>query len=373
MGKYYSLKEILKTESTYNILLGMKGNGKSYAVKDYILSRAFHEKDPFTGEAVDAYEFGYLRRWDLENRGTDIEQYFSDFVCNSDGKNRIKEITGGEYDCISVYQKKIYFAKTDPDTDKIIRGKLIGYAFSMSRVSKYSSLAYPRIGCLVYEEFITNEGYQPDEPSRLMILESTIFRRRDAKIFLIGNTMSRECPYFNEWMLLGVPRQKQGTIDIYKHKTDEKEIKIAVENCENADIENKLIIGRKTKMITTGQWDSEEQPHLPEPLEHYRNIHTFFIRTNNLCYMGRILKHKKQGQPFIFICPHTKDIKDPEHTRILSWQHDLNYLHNKRLLNDLVKYDSLILEMLHTDRVVYSDNLTGTEFKALAKREANFT
>lgn len=373
MAKYYSLKEILKTDSTYHILLGMKGNGKSYSVKDYILQRAYHEKDPFTGEACPDYQFGYLRRWDLENRGADIEQYFSDFVINDDGRRRIHEITGGEYDAISVYQKKIYFSKLDPETDKVIRGKQIGYAFSMSRVSKYSSLAFPNIGCMVYEEFITNEGYQPDEPSRLMILMSTIFRRRNGKVFLIGNTMSRECPYFNEWMLLGVPRQKQGTIDIYKHTTDDgNTIKIAVENCENAEIENKLIIGRKTKMITTGQWDSEEQPHLPEPIEHYRVIWPFFIRTNNLCYFARILKPKEKGEPFIYVCPHTTEIKDPEHTRILSFQHSLNYLHSKRLLTDKVKYDSLILEMFRNGRVVYSDNLTGTEFKNLLKQEACF-
>lgn len=373
MSKFYSLREILKQDCRYNILLGMKGNGKSYSVKDYILQIAFNERDPFTGEPCPEYEFGYIRRWDLENRGADIEQYFSDFVMNSDGRERIKEITGGVYNTISVYQKKIYFAKTDEETGKPIRGKLIGYPFSVSRPSRYSSLAFPKIGIMVYEEFITSDGYQPDEPSKLMILMSTVFRRRSGKIFLIGNTMSRECPYFNEWQLVNVPRQKQGTIDIYKYSTEKDgDIKIAVENCENAGVENKLIIGRKTKMITSGEWDSEEQPHLPEPINHYRIIHTFFVRTNNLTYIGRILKHKIKGEPFIYIAPHTTAIQDPEHTRILSFQHSLNYLHSRKLLTYLVKYDNLILELFVTDRIVFSDNLTGTEFKHLLSAEGFF-
>ena len=371
MSKYYSLKDILKTNCTYNILLGQKGNGKSYAVKDYILQVAYNEKDPYTGADFSNYQFAYFRRWDLENRGASIEQYFADFIQNDDGRQRIKEITGGEYTTITVYQKRIYFANVDEDTGKMIRGKLIGYSFSVARASKYSSLSYPKIGIGVYEEFITNEGYQPREPSTFMILISTIFRRRDAKIFLIGNTMSRECPYFSEWQLLNVPRQKQGTIDIYNHHTDDGSvISIAVENCDTVEMENKLIIGRRTKMITSGQWDSEEQPHLPEPIGHYKEMHVFFIETENLVYMGRILKKGKET--LLYICPHTTEIKDREHTRIITKRFSLNYLHAARLLTDKLKYDLIIAELLRAEHVAYSDNLTGTEFKELLKREGNF-
>lgn len=367
--KYYSLQDILKTNCTFNILLGQKGNGKSYAVKDYLLYIAYHEADPFTGKPEPEYQFGYFRRWDLENTAGNVEQYFADFILNDDGRERIKEITEGEYSTIVCWQKKIYFANID-EKGKAIRGKLIGYSFSVARTTKYSSLAYPLIGRGVYEEFITTEGYQPNEPSKLVILLSTIFRRRDGKLFLVGNTMSRDCPYFSEWQLVNVPRQKQGTIDIYHQKTDSGEISIAVENCDQIQMENKLIIGRRTKMITSGQWDSEEQPHLPEPLEHYIIKHVFFIRSELLTYMGRILK--KGPELLLYICPHTRDIKDPEHTRILERGFDLNILHNSRLLTDKLKYDLIISEMIRLDRICYSDNLTGTEFKSLLKKEGNF-
>ncbi len=371
--KYYSLKEILKADGgcTFNILLGQKGNGKSYAVKDYILQIAFNERDPFSGDPVECYQFAYFRRWDIELKAADIEQYFTDFIENDDGRRRIEEITDGEYSTISVYQKKIYFANVDEDTGKVIRGKHIGYVFSLARSSKYASLSYPKIGVGVFEEFITDEGYQPKEPSTFVRLLSTIFRHRSPKIFMIGNTLSRESPYFSEFQLINVPRQKQGTIDVYYYRTEDGEIiKIAVENCGTIDVENKFIIGRHQKMITTGQWESEEQPHLPEPLNHYKIVHVFFIETENLVYMGRILKDASSY--LLYICPHTTGIKDRDRTRILTRRFSLNYLHASHLLTDKLKYDLIISELLNLGHVAYSDNLTGTEFKELLKKEGNF-
>lgn len=369
--QYYSLREILKQNCTFNILLGQKGNGKSYSVKDYILQVAYNEKDPYTGEAVECYQFAYFRRWDLELKAADLEQYFADFIENDDGRRRIEEITNGEYTTVSVYQKKIYFANVDPNSGKVERGKHIGYAFSVARASKYASLSYPKIGIGVFEEFVTNEGYQPKEPSTFVMMLSTIFRRRSAKIFMIGNTLSRESPYFSEFQLVNVPRQKQGTIDIYHYKTEDgSDITIAVENCDAVEMENKLIIGRRTKMITTGQWDSEEQPHLPEPITHYKTVHTFFVETENLVYMGRILKNSDSF--LLYICPHTTGIKDRDHTRIITRRFSLNYLHASKLLTDKLKYDLIISELLRLGHVAYSDNLTGTEFKELARRESNF-
>lgn len=363
--KYYSCKKILETGAEYLILLGMKGNGKSYSVKEYFLEVAYNEKDPFTGAPEPNYQFAYFRRWDLENKAANVEQYFSDLVYNSDGRERIREITHGEYSAVCCWQKKIYFCNYDED-GKVKRGKLIGYTFAVSRYSKYSSLAYPLIGRGVYEEFVTNEGYLPDEARNFVILVSTIFRHRDARIFMIGNTLNRENPFFGEFGLVGVPGMKQGEIHLYNVAVDEEtNLKVAVENCEKLDVKNKLIIGRAAKMITTGQWDSDPQPHLPEPLINYKVRFTFFIETELLTYMGRILQ--KRADIFLYICPHTKEIRDRENTRILGYKDTLNYLHSKELLTDKLKYDLIISESMRLGRVVYSDNLTGTEFKRLMK------
>ena len=166
--KYYNNENILKTECEYMLQLGERSNGKSYADKIYLLKCAWNEKDPYTGEPLPDYEFAYIRRWDLEIKGKDVEQYFSDMVINNNGDRPINEITGGAYDQVTVYQRRIYFARIDED-GKVIRGKLIGHCFAITQETHYKSLAYPNIGRAVFEEFITNSGYLEKEPQRLLV------------------------------------------------------------------------------------------------------------------------------------------------------------------------------------------------------------
>lgn len=39
--KYYSLKRILKENAEYNLLLGERSNGKSYATKEHCVRKAY--------------------------------------------------------------------------------------------------------------------------------------------------------------------------------------------------------------------------------------------------------------------------------------------------------------------------------------------
>ena len=61
--KYYSLENILKHNAQYNILLGMRSNGKSYAVKYHVLQKAYNHKGNFI----------YMRRYKDYIKGKDVE------------------------------------------------------------------------------------------------------------------------------------------------------------------------------------------------------------------------------------------------------------------------------------------------------------
>lgn len=85
-------------------------------------------------------------------------------------------------------------------------------------------------------------------------LVSTIARRDSVRVFMIGNTINRLCPYFTEWELSHVKEQAQGTIDIYTHSTnqiDEEgqpiEIVIAVEYCANSGKNSQMFFGKNRK------------------------------------------------------------------------------------------------------------------------------
>ena len=375
--KYYNNEAILKTDCEYMLQLGERSNGKSYADKLYLLRCAWDEKDPYTGEPLPEYEFAYIRRWDLEIKGKDVEQYFADMVVNGKGEEVIKEITGGEYETVAVYQRRIYFAKVDPETGSLIRGKLIGHCFAITQETHYKSLAFPKVGRAIFEEFITNSGYLEKEPQRLLALISTIFRRRRGRIFLVGNTISRACPYFGDWGLSGVLRQDKGTICIYNQETDQIDpdgmqivVRIAVEFCENSGHNSKMFFGQSAKMITSGDWESEVQPHLEYFYEEYRRITDMIFELDGLAYRAQLL-YDPEERPLVYIYPLNK-IPDDERRkkRIISDNYSLNVNQTRGWVDKRFRYDRIYMTLLSAGKYAFSDNLTGTEFLLSARNHA---
>lgn len=364
--KYYSNKRILEAGADYMLQLGERSNGKSYSDKYYLLYNAFHEKDFYTHFPLDYPQFAYIRRWDLEIKGKDVSQYFADMP--------VGEITGGAYDTVDVYQRRIYFGRTDPETGKVYRGKEIGHCFAITQETHYKSLAYPRIGFAIFEEFITDSGYLQKEPSRLFNLLSTIFRRRGGKIFLVGNTISRACPYFGDWGLSGVLRQDRGTIAIYTQETDQQTddgqpvvIRIAVEFCENSGNNTKLFFGQKAKMITSGEWESEAQPHLEYDYDAYTLVNDMIFENTGLAYRAQLLQDPK-GRPLVYVYP-LNQITEKERAakRIISDRYSLNVNQTSGWVDIKYKYDKIYLGLLQQGKVAFSDNLTGTEFLLMLK------
>ena len=367
--KYYSNENILKADCEYMLQLGERSNGKSYSDKWYCLKIAWDEKDPYTGEAISDYQFGYIRRWDIEIKGKEVEDYFSDLVLNDNGDRAIYDITGGAYDFVSVYQHHMYFAKTDPETGRVIRGKEIGRCFAITQDTHYKSLAFPKIGRAIFEEFITDSGYLEKEPKRLISIVSTIFRRRRGRVFLVGNTITRTCPYFGDWGLSGVLRQDQGTICIYKQETDQQDedgnpiiIRIAVEFCENSGKNSKMFFGSSAKMITSGAWDSEAQPHLEYYLDEYERLNDMIIELDGLTYRLQLLVDPASRR-LVYVYPMNEiREKDRKEKRIISDKYSLNVNQTRGWVDKKYKYDNIYMTLLSAGKYAFSDNLTGTEF-----------
>lgn len=360
---YYSLEKMQKTEADYKILFGERSNGKSYAVTERFLYIAFNEKDK-DGTPIKKYQFGYVRRWKEDIKGNSIEKYFED------KKELIKKITNNEYDTILAYQASIYFGTTDPITLTVKKGKKIGVAFCLTSETHYKSLQFPLMGRILYEEFITSSGYLPNEPKTLQSLVSTIARREKIEVYLIGNTMSRLCPYFREWSLKNVLRQKQGTIDLYSVHTKQINedgteiiITIAVEYCENSGNNSKMFFGKNAKMITTGTWDSDEYPHLDDNINTYVTLYKIRYEYNDFTFT--ILLIEKNNNFSLFIYPATKDSKyDRKISNLYSVDNSVTV--------DIVpfyKYDVLVIYLLENNKILFSDNLTGTEFYQIKKEK----
>lgn len=73
---------------------------------------------------------------------------------------------------------------------------------SLSTEQHMSSASFLDCDRILFEEFIERGSYLPNEPDRLMILYSTIDRKRGVtKLYMVGNSISKVCPYFRAWGL----------------------------------------------------------------------------------------------------------------------------------------------------------------------------
>lgn len=359
---YYRLERILKYGAQYVILLGERSNGKSFAVKEKCLEEAVN----------DGKLFMYLRRWRADISTAQIEGYFEDM------SDTIKKITDNEYDRIIAYQSRIFLGFFNTNTGKVEKGTRIGDYAYLSGETHFKSIAYPYTHNIIFEEFITNQGYLPKETNLLMSFISTVLRRRKGTVYMIGNTISRQCPYFDEWQLTHIPKMEQGSIDIYNYHTDQIDeegepviVKIAVEFCDNHSNNSSMFFGTSSKMITTGVWDTYSKPHLPKRLETYTMLYNLLYVYQMYAWRVCLLYDEKINHLFVYVYPYTKKI-------------DEDYYANNRIVGDMLdnkiypmwsqrigkgfnRPERIITELFNIKHICYSDNLTGTEFEQMVK------
>lgn len=342
--KYYTLTNILKEKCEYNVLLGERSNGKSYSVKHHCLNEFMKHGNGFI----------YLRRLTVEIKNSMVEAYFNDVD--------VSKVTKGKYSLITVYRSGIWLCNWN-EKGQIVREAQCGMVMALSTAGHYKSMSLLQYTNVIFEEFITDQLYLPDEPNMLQQLISTVARRNRITVFLIGNTISRLCPYFNEWQLFNIPNQKQGTIEIYHMDTNQKEedgtriiVNIAVELCENSGDNSKMFFGTISKSITSGSWESESQPHIPYDYNDCEKLYALTVIRYNMFYVAELLRY--ENEMFIFVHP-TKRIRT---SRVIQEDYNPNMLYTHKLV-ELTRGDVLMRKLIRLNKICYSDNLTGSEFK----------
>ena len=345
--QYYDISNILSTGAQYMILLGQRANGKSYQAKKVALESAYN----------DSSKFVYLRRWKDDIKAASVEKYFVDMP--------IEQITHGEYDHVKAWHNNLYFAQHDDD-GKSIRGKEIGMYGALNESERYKSWAFtdPKTGdnlykYIIYEEFITDKLYLLDEPNRLQQFVSTVFRNNGGHVIMVGNTLSRVCPYFTEWCLDGTLLQKVGTIEMYHYHTDDGgTVDIAVERCANTTQKNKMFFGQSEKQIVSGEWDTKQVPHLPRKYEDYEMVYEVLVVYQKFKFVMQLLIEPQDGGMIVYIYPHTKN--RPIQRKISTEFTDDIWTTSR--LDMTRRPEALIANCFRIGKVCYSDNLCGADF-----------
>lgn len=374
---HYNMDNIDREGANINLIWGEKANGKSYQVKHkkgifpyiedtdiYISDYRDPKGDVIKESLKKGSRFILLRRLREEIKSEFIEQYFMDVD--------ILRITDGAYNTISTYRRKIYLSNYDMETGKVTRGEHIGYAVALSTEQNYAGGSYLDVDNIIFEEFMSRTSYLANEANKLMTFYSTIDRRRGrVKLWLVGNTITRVCPYIQDWGLTNIMfNLKQGEIKslwIPTGEVDEEgyevKVKLAIEHCASVSGSN-YAIGTHARSTNKGEWQSDPQPHLPKPFKEYDILYRIVFLYKGFKFMANYLMDKKTNDLIWFVYPYTKEI--PLDIIVFSdeirtspyWQRDIyNPSIKNRKLCDLLK-------TFKENKIFYATDLCGTEFKS---------
>lgn len=243
---YWNILKILGFKADFNLVIGQRGNGKTFGVLKHFLEIYKKTKKRFC----------YIRRWDEDVKAFRMEQLFAPF------RNVIDELFGEEF-TIEYRNHKFYLVNgngTKIDT--------IGYVLSLSSSHHTKSIAYTNVGSILYDEFIRMSGEQElkDELSRFDNTLSTIIRgdNTNVVIWMLANTVSKYSPYFLRFGI-DINKIEQGTVTVKDIPLETGEVlKVVLEYCEfNEEASKKISKYSTNAMIKSGKWEIPETDEIP--------------------------------------------------------------------------------------------------------------
>lgn len=242
---YYDPRPLLGKGGDINVIWGQRSNGKTYSYLKYALEN-FRD----TGRT-----FVYVRRWAEDIAVKNMNKLMSPLP--------ITDIFGEE--CHIEFARGAFVLKS---SDSNIEDQTIGWAISLNQVAHTKSQTFTGAQVVILDEFLQlkSERVLRDEFDAWEQTLSTVLRTtNDARIFILGNSVSKYSPYFTPY---GIdPNQmKQGEIkEINLPNEEGQPTKVCAEYCEF----NKKV-GKRTskyvrgsKMAKTGEWEIEEVANIP--------------------------------------------------------------------------------------------------------------
>ena len=168
---YYDLTQIDGYDRVINFIMAARGIGKTYGIKLKFIKRFINKQEQFV----------YLRRNNKQIEGKKLINWYEDIPLRDEFKGHTFTRKG----------KVLYIDK-----------QVAGYVLALSTFTNEKSVPYPLVHNLVYDEFVPerNERMLTNEPLAFDNLIHTIFRKRECKIYLTGNSVTKfDNPYFNHF------------------------------------------------------------------------------------------------------------------------------------------------------------------------------
>lgn len=176
---YYSYKLVNSYNAAYNVIVGLRGVGKTYGFKEMALDDWFKSRE----------QFWYLRRY-IDDTKLSTPVFFDDIAhaypyADFRTRGNVAEV-----------------ASAESRNDKRREWDVIGHFGTLSVAQRYKSTPYPAVTKLCFDEFIQEKGgqYLSEEVRKFNNLYSTIDRWNDrTKAYLLANAVSMANPFFLQW------------------------------------------------------------------------------------------------------------------------------------------------------------------------------
>lgn len=347
--KRYNLNNLMNYDALISILYGERSNGKSYQLKHKVMLT----KDVLEGDRC----FMLVRRFEKEITTEKIERYFDDV--------NFEMLTDGKYDCVVYYRREIFLGKYNYETFKKEKGPKIGYVVPLEKEQDYAGASFLDVDNIIFEEFMSRSRYLHDEPNKLMNLYCTVDRKRGkVKLWLCGNTLSRVCPYLTDWDLMGLMRkQEQGSIVTKRFDVGSgEEILMALEFCEDTG-ETSYTIGSHASMLNGGSWQSDPQPHLEKSIKEYNAVFRCVFEYKGFRFLGTYYMDPATGETVWFICDKFSEIKKRTFVFTDIIRQDFRSYRDPYSVRCKNRKIEEILNDFRENKIFYSTDLTGTDFK----------
>lgn len=347
-NKFYSLTNILSKKCQYNMIIGERSNGKTYAALKYILEQY----------VTKGKQGAYLRRWKEDYRGKRGEQLFASLVENG----YVSQLTDEVWTNVIYKAGRWYLSRFDEDLNKnILDDEPFCFGFALNDMEHDKSVSYPKVTTIVFDEFLTRKFYLPNEFVIFVNVLSTIIRhRQDVTILMLGNTVNKYCPYFNEMGLKHIQDMKIGTIDVYTY--GDSQLRVAVEYCKPNE-EGKAsdvyftFDNPALQMITNGLWEIGLYPHSPFKIKDEDIIFNYFIQFDDNLLQADIVE--KDNCLITFIHEKTTPIQDEDNDIIFTDAFDPRPNHFRNIRRPTSEVGRKIADFFVKEKVYYQDNEVG--------------
>lgn len=353
MEKYYSIEKLIEQvpDAKYYVVFGERSNGKTYSTLLHGLKQFFK----------DGSEMAYIRRYKEDLKGKNGASVFSTLVQNK----TIEKLSKGKWNGVYYYSQRWWFIWVNPENpkDRKMDENPFCYGFALTDMEHDKSTSYPNIRNVIFDEFITRQVYLPNEFVIFSNVLSTIIRdRNDVKIYMLGNSVNKYCPYFKEMGLTNISKMDKWKVDVYTYGISD--LKVAVEYSGNPrnkkDSDTYFSFNNpKLRLITSGEWELAIYPHLSEEMKYAPKdvIYHYFIQFEDSLLMCEIVR--KDDMCFTFIAPKTTPIKDDDKNIVYSPIQSPKPNYRRRITKPMTPVDEKICWFFRNEKVFYATNETG--------------